>query len=85
MRSGPKPAVGRLALSKAIMAIWCICFCGMQWRSIGLLCGLSRSAHAALWAVRPLGPRLGLWRRLLNRLRRTWRLACGDTPEPKAP
>ena len=29
-------------------------------------------------------PRLGLWRRLLNRLRRTWRLACGETPEPSA-
>ena len=28
--------------------------------------------------------RLGPWRRLLNRLRRTWRLACGDTPEPSA-
>jgi transposase len=20
------------------MAIWCVCFCGMQWRAIGLLC-----------------------------------------------
>ncbi|MBP2310634.1 transposase [Azospirillum melinis] len=28
--------------------------------------------------------RLGLWRRLLDRLRRTWRLACGDTAEPSA-
>jgi hypothetical protein len=28
--------------------------------------------------------RLGLWLRLLNRLRRGWRLACGDTPEPSA-
>ena len=28
--------------------------------------------------------RLGLWRRLLNRLRRTWRLACDDTPELSA-
>src|SRR5580692_5658353 len=28
--------------------------------------------------------RLGLWRQLLHRLRRTWRLACGDTPEPSA-
>src|SRR3712207_1510636 len=28
--------------------------------------------------------RLGLWRRLLDRLRRTWRVACGDTPEPSA-
>jgi hypothetical protein len=24
--------------------------------------------------------RLGLWRRLLDRLRRTWRLACADAP-----
>ena len=28
--------------------------------------------------------RLGLWRRLLNRLRRNWRRACGDSPEPSA-
>jgi transposase len=28
--------------------------------------------------------RLGVWRRLLDRLRRTWRHACGDTPEPSA-
>jgi transposase len=28
--------------------------------------------------------RLGLWRRLLDRLRRTWRRACGDAPEPSA-
>nr|WP_286208832.1 transposase [Azospirillum sp. A1-3] len=28
--------------------------------------------------------RLGLWRRLLDRLRRTWRLTCGDTAEPSA-
>jgi hypothetical protein len=27
---------------------------------------------------------LGLWRRLLDRLRRTWRLACGDAAEPTA-
>ena len=24
-------------LRKAIMAIWCVAFCGMQWRAIGLL------------------------------------------------
>ena len=23
------------ALRKAVMAIWCLCFCGMQWRAIG--------------------------------------------------
>jgi hypothetical protein len=28
--SGPKPALTGAALRKAIMAIWCLCFCGMQ-------------------------------------------------------
>ena len=30
-RSGPKPALTGTALCKAILAIWCLCFCGMQW------------------------------------------------------
>src|SRR3954447_10412044 len=57
---------------------------------------LSLSAYATIWH-RPLVPaipfntlytlfarwtRLGLWRRLLDRLCRTWRLACGDTADP---
>src|SRR5687768_18475682 len=41
-RSGPKPPLTGAALRKAIMAIWCVGFCGMQWRAIGLL---SRSAR----------------------------------------
>jgi hypothetical protein len=36
-RSGPKPALTGAALRKAIMAIWCLCFCGMPWRAIGQL------------------------------------------------
>ena len=36
-RSGPKPALTGTALRKAILAIWCLCFCGMQWRAIGQL------------------------------------------------
>src|SRR3954452_4514748 len=32
-RSGPKSPLTGAALRKAIMAIWCVCFCGMcQWR-----------------------------------------------------
>jgi hypothetical protein len=81
MRSGPKPPLAGAALSKAVMAIWCICFCGMQWRSIGLLCDIP---FGTLYGLFARWTRLGLWRRLLNRLRRTWRLACGDTPEPSA-
>src|SRR4051794_15747558 len=34
--------------------------------------------HPARWT------RLGLWRRLLNRLIQAWRRACGDTPDPSA-
>src|SRR5688572_28228448 len=78
-RSGPKPALTGAALRKAIMAIWCLCFCGMQWRAIGQLCDIPFSTLFTLFAR---WTRLGLWRRLLDRLRRTWRLACGDNPEP---
>jgi hypothetical protein len=52
-------------LRKAIMAIWCLCFCGMQWRVIGQLCDIPFGTLFARWT------RLGLWRRLLDRLRRT--------------
>jgi transposase len=80
-RSGPKPALTGAALRKAIMAIWCLCFCGMQWRAIGQLCDIPFSTLFTLFSR---WTRLGLWRRLLDRLRRTWRLACGDTAEPSA-
>src|SRR3954451_3628372 len=80
-RSGPKPALTGAALRKAIMAIWCLCFCGMQWRAIGQLCDIPFNTLFTLFAR---WTRLGLWRRLLDRLRRTWRLACGDAAEPTA-
>ena len=35
-RSGAKPALAGAALRKAVMAIWCVCFCGLPWRAIGL-------------------------------------------------
>src|SRR4051794_17360439 len=37
-RRGPKPPLAGAALRKAILAIWCVAFCGMQWRAIGQLC-----------------------------------------------
>jgi hypothetical protein len=77
-RSGPKPALAGEALRRAIMAIWCTGFCGMQ-RPIGLLSGIPFGTLFSLFAR---WTRLGLWRRLLDRLRRTWRVARGDTPEP---
>jgi hypothetical protein len=53
-RSGPKPPLTGAALRKAIMAIWCVCFCGMQWRAIGQL---SRSARCTRCLLD--GPGLG--------------------------
>ena len=78
-RSGPKPALTGAALRKAIMAIWCVGFCGVQWRAIGQLCDIP---FGTLYTLFARWTRLGLWRRLLDRLRRTWRLACGDTADP---
>jgi hypothetical protein len=63
------------------MAIWCVCFCGMQWRAIGVLCEIHFDTLYGLFAR---WTRLGLWRRLLDRLRRGWRRACGHSPEPSA-
>ena len=63
------------------MAIWCVCFCGMQWRAIGQLCDIP---FGTLYTLFARWTRFGLWRRLLNRLIQTWRQACGDIPEPSA-
>src|SRR5918993_1415215 len=80
-RSGPKPPLAGAALRKAIMAIWCVGFCGLQWRAIGQLCDIP---FGTLYTLFARWTRLGLWRRLLNRLILAWRQACGDTPEPSA-
>ena len=77
----PKEPLTGAALRKAIMAIWCVAFCGMQWRAIGRLCDIP---FATLFTLFARWTRLGLWRRLLARLSRAWRHACGDTPMPSA-
>ena len=74
-RSGPKPPLTGAALRKAI---WCVGFCGMQWRAIGQLCDIP---FGTLYTLFARWTRLGLWRRLLNRLILSWRRACGDTAE----
>ncbi len=76
---GPKLPLAGAALRKTIMAIWCVCFCGMQWRAIGQLCDIP---FGTLYTLFARWTRLGLWRRLLNRLIQAWRQACGDTAEP---
>src|SRR3954465_11469415 len=77
MRSGPKPPLAGAALRRAVMAIWCVGFCGMQWRAIGQLCEIP---FGTLYGLFARWTRLGLWHRLLERLRRPWRRACGDSP-----
>src|SRR3982751_6191989 len=49
-RSGPKPPLTGAALRKAIMAIWCVAFCGMQWRAIGQLCDIPFGTLYSLFA-----------------------------------
>src|SRR6187431_104461 len=78
-RSGP-PLTGA-ALRKAILAIWCVAFCGVQWRAIGQLCDIP---FGTLYTLFARWTRIGLWRRLLNRLILAWRQACGDTLDPSA-
>src|SRR5689334_5032020 len=80
-RRGPKPPLAGAALRKAIMAIWCVCFCGLQWRAIGQLCDIP---FGTLYSLFARWTRLGLWRRLLDRLIQAWRLACGDTSDSSA-
>jgi hypothetical protein len=55
-RSGPKPPLAGAALRKVVMAIWCVCFCGMQWRAIGQLCDISTpgAARAAAVSIRSI-------------------------------
>src|SRR5215213_10538003 len=49
-RSGPRPPLAGAALRKAVMAIWCVCFCGMQWRAIGQLCEIPFGTLYGLFA-----------------------------------
>jgi len=48
--SGPKLPLTGAALRKAIMAIWCVCFCGMQWRAISQLCDIPFGTLYTLFA-----------------------------------
>src|SRR4051795_2418943 len=36
-RTRTEPPLTGAALRKAILAIWCVAFCGLQWRAIGQL------------------------------------------------
>jgi len=78
-RRGRKPDL-RLR-RRLIGLIWMLTFGGMQWRIAGLLAAIPfTTLHSAFarWA------RLGLWRRLGQRLAFDWRLACGDDVLPSA-
>ena len=78
-RRGRKPD---LTLQRRLIGlIWTLTFGGMQWRVAGWLSGIPfTTLHStfARWT------RLGLWRRLGQRLARDWRLACGDEVLPSA-
>ena len=73
----PDPELRRRVLG----LIWMLTFGGMQWRIAGFLSGIPfTTLHSAFarWT------RLGLWRRLGQRLAFDWRVACGDEALPSA-
>jgi transposase len=78
-RRGRKPD---LTLRRRLIGlIWTLTFGGMQWRIAGWLSGVPfTTLHSAFarWS------RLGLWRRLGQRLALDWRLARGDEVLPSA-
>jgi transposase len=78
-RRGRKPD---LALRRRLIGlIWTLTFGGLQWRVAGWLSGVPfTTLHStfARWT------RLGLWRRLGQRLALDWRLAHGDEVLPSA-
>src|SRR5918996_2305555 len=78
-RRGRKPD---LTLRRRLIGlIWTLTFGGMQWRVARWLSGVPfTTLHStfARWT------RLGLWRRLGQRLALDWRLACGDEVLPSA-
>jgi transposase len=55
-RLGAKPPLAGAALREAVMAIWCVCFCGMRWRAIGQLCGIPFNTLST--DCSPVGPGL---------------------------
>jgi hypothetical protein len=89
-RASSKPALAGAALRKAIMAVWCVCFCGMQWRAIGQLSGIpfgtlyslfARCTRQRLWCrlARPATPHLAAG------LRRYGRAEHGGDRQPDLP
>jgi transposase len=66
-------------LDKVIMSIWCVCYGGMQWRTIGLLTGIPFTTVYSCFAR---WNRFGLWKGLLIDLLRRWRVVYGDNPDP---
>ena len=73
----PDPDLRRRLLG----VIWMLTFGGMQWRLAGLLSGI---AFTTLHSAFARWTRLGLWRRLGQRLALDWRVACGDEALPSA-
>src|SRR3954471_24943317 len=75
----PNDALSGEMLDKVIMSIWCVCYGGMQWRTIGLLTGIPFTTMYSCFAR---WNRLGLWKGLVVDLLRRCRVACGDKCNP---
>jgi transposase len=75
----PKAPLPEEKLDKVIMCIWCVCSCGMPWRTV---CHLADLPFGTVYSCFLRWGRLGLWKALTLDLLRRWRIACGDNPKP---
>lgn len=76
----PKESLDDKTLERVIMAIWSVCFCGMQWRSVAYMTGIPFGTLFSLFAR---WTRWGLWNLILGKLIRKWRTECGGAACPK--
>src|SRR6476620_4038895 len=58
-RRGPKTPLTGAALRTAILAIWCLAFCGLRWRAIWQFCYIP---FGTLYTLFARWSRLGIWR-----------------------
>jgi hypothetical protein len=86
-RTHSEPPLSGAALRKAILAIWCVAFCGLQWRAIGQLSDIPFGTLYTLFArwtrvapaAQPLDPFL------VKGLRRSCRSQCCHHRQPVVP
>ena len=78
-RPGPREAMDDATQRRILITVWTVCFGGMQWRTAAFHTSLP---FGTLFAFFQRWTRRGLWKRLLGKALKVWRLACGNAETP---